>query len=146
MSSTPGLRFSQSIGALYAAGVDTQSPHQMRYPVEYALLRIALIMKPRSPTISCWVLEDHRGVVTADQGEGEALIIFRDLEEARSFQARTATEACRLVSMSREALQALLLKYDLRWVAVLKPRTEAHVVDLVSTQAFIDMLAEDFEK
>jgi hypothetical protein len=103
-------------------------------------------MKPRSSTIGCWVLENYTGVVTADQGEGEALIIFRDLKEARSFQERTATEGCKLVGITREALRTLLNKYDLRWVAEPKSRTEEHMVDLVPAQVFIEMLDEDFER
>jgi hypothetical protein len=102
-------------------------------------------MKPRSSTIICWVLEDSTGIVTADQGDGEALIVFRDLREARDFQWRTATQDCELVGKSLQALRALLDKYDLGWVAAPAPRTGEHLVDLFTARAFIEMLDEELE-
>jgi hypothetical protein len=104
-------------------------------------------MEPNPSTVICWVLEDSTGVVTADQGdEGESLLVFCDLKEARDFQESTATEGCKLVGMSLEALRALLDKGDLGWVVVPKPRTGRRVADLFNARAFVEMLDEDLEK
>ena len=100
-------------------------------------------MKSRSSTVVCWVLEDRTGIVTADSGEGEALIVFRNLKEARGFQERTAPEGFELVGKSYEALLELLSKYDLGWVAVHDARSGEHMVDLFATPVFVERLDEE---
>jgi hypothetical protein len=107
---------------------------------------LALIMESNPSTVICWVLEDRTGVVTANRGEDEILIVFRDPRQGRDFQERTAAEGCKLIGMSLEALRALLNKYDLGWVAVPDFRTRGHMVDLFTAKVFIEMLAEDLEK
>ena len=86
------------------------------------------------------------GAVTADQGEGEALIVFRDPREARDFRERTATESYKLAEVTLEGLRTLLDKRDLGWVVVPKPRTGRHVADVFTARAFVEMLDEDLQK
>jgi hypothetical protein len=107
---------------------------------------LALIMEPNHSTVICWVLEDRTGVVTADQGDGESLLVFRDLEEARGFQERTGKEGCKLVGLSLEALRRLCNKYDFGWVAIPESPIEQHMVTLFTARAFIERLDEDLDK
>ena len=85
-------------------------------------------------------------VVTAGEGEDEALVVFRGPEDARRFQEHTGRHApadgYKLIGMTHEAVASLLKRYGLRYVAMPEPWTGEGRVDVFKAGTFIAMLEE----
>ncbi len=91
------------------------------------------------------------GFVTAFEGEGRALVVFRGPEDAFAFQKQTGRygpeEGCRVIGMDHEALDALLEREGIGYVAM--PETWVGGdgrVDLFTADNFIRMLEESLEE
>ncbi len=86
------------------------------------------------------------GFVTAWEGEGKALIVFRGPEDAFGFQKHTGRytpgEGFRVIGMDHQALEALLDKEGIEYVALPEPWTGKGMVDLFEASNFIAMLEE----
>lgn len=88
--------------------------------------------------------EKTLGVVTAVEGEQEALVVFRGPNDARAYQQtsgkHSAEEGFELIGMSRKALSALLDKQDLSWVALPEEWTGSGGVDFFTSENFLELL------
>jgi len=103
-----------------------------------------------SPTVIVRLDEQEGtlGVVSANQGPDEALVVFRGPEDAWAFQRTsgkyTEAEGFLVVGMDRNAVAALLDKQGLRYVAMPEAWTEdaSGGVDLLSAGNFLEFLDE----
>jgi hypothetical protein len=100
------------------------------------------------PTILLWVNEAEGifGALTARKDGIEALIVFRNPEDARCYQEEsgnhTAAEGFQCVGVGPKALAALLEKHGLETVAMPEEWTSAGAVDLFDAGDFVQMLEE----
>ena len=90
---------------------------------------------------------DTYGFVTADEGAGEYLIVFRNPEDARAFQQDTGKytpeEGCKLLGVYETAIAAILKKSGVKLIAM--PQSWAggdERVDTFKGEDFIEMLEE----
>ena len=102
------------------------------------------------PTVILRVGEDTLSVVTAGEGAGEALIVFRGPGDAEAFRERTgkaysAAEGYQLVGMGHEAISSLADLIGVRLVAMPEPLYAGGAgagVDTFDAGDFVAMLAE----
>ncbi len=90
------------------------------------------------------------GFVTAWEGPVKALIVFRGPEDAFKFREQTgrytSEEGCRVIGMDHEALDALLEREGIGYVAMPERWTGRGGVDLFTRDNFIRMLEESLEE
>ncbi len=90
--------------------------------------------------------DETLGLVTAFEGEGKALIVFRGPEDAFRFQAHagryTLEEGYRVIGMSHRALDALLAREGIGYVAMPEPWTGKGGVDIFERDHFFALLEE----
>ena len=90
------------------------------------------------------------GLVTAFEGEDEALIVFRGPEDAFGFQEHvgryTPEEGYRVIGMDHRALDALLEREGIGYVAMPEPWTGKGMVDLFERGDFFALLEESLEE
>lgn len=88
--------------------------------------------------------EGTLGVVTAGEGEHEALVVFRGPDDARAYQRdnckHSAAEGFEIIGMGRDALASLLDKQGISWVAMPEEWTGSGSVDLFSAAGFLELL------
>ncbi len=92
--------------------------------------------------------ENLIGVLTAGEGDEEALMVFRSSEDAEAFVEYTGqyalAEGFKLVAVGHETIAALLEKRGIRWVAMPEPRPSGDDagVDVFAAEDFISMLEQ----
>ncbi len=90
--------------------------------------------------------EERVELVTAGSGTEEALIVFRNPEEAEKFRKTTgkysAAEGFRRIGMGLEAIKAVFEKWGLRYVHMPEAWGESGVVDTFEADSFVRMLEE----
>ena len=94
--------------------------------------------------------DETLGFVTTFEGEGEALVVFRGPEDAFRFQAYagryTLEEGYIAVSMDHLALDALLAREGIGYVAMPERWTGKGRVDLFTRGNFVALLEESLEE
>jgi hypothetical protein len=91
--------------------------------------------------------EERAYLVTAEcETEREALIVFRNPEDARKFQEDagkySADEGFKLIGMSEKAIAAVLKKWGIRWVHMPKKWGSDDEVWTFEGESFVRMLEE----
>ena len=99
-----------------------------------------------APTVLVRLEGDEFGVVTVGGEAGEALVVFRGSEDARAYQRtsgkHTADEGFEVVGLGMAALEAMLDKHGLSWVAMPEPWSgeAGDLVDFFTREAFHELL------
>ncbi len=94
--------------------------------------------------------DETLGFVTAFEGEGKALVVFRGPEDAFRFQAHagryTLEEGHVVIGMDHRALDALLAREGIGYVAMPERWTGEGRVDLFTRGNFFALLEEGLEE